>query len=180
MNLLREIAMSNQRYHVFKIELSNGDILKNIVKVEMSVSQAEQELLLEYPDCKILDMKTHEMKWETLQNVKRGVCQVRNKRTWEISQGQYERGWLYRGKNPVFYGYQISVSFDEHKIVGKSVGDSESFQPVLRNCNEQIEALGYELLVAGNSKHYSESAMSGGAGCGYLQVDIMTPFSDDD
>ena len=171
--------MSNQTYHVFKIELSNGDILKNIVKVEMPVVQAEQEILTEHPDCKILSIKTHEMKWETLQNVKRGVCQVRHQRTWEISEVEYERGLLYRGKNPVFYGYQISVTFGEHKIIGKSVGYCESFQPALRDCNEQIEALGYELLVAGNSRHYSESAMSGGAGCGYVPVDIMTTFSDE-
>ena len=66
--------------------------------------------------------------------------------------------------------------------MGSSQGYSESYSLALRDCNKNMAEHDLVLLVTGNVEDYSESAMSGGSGYGYLKdsrraVNIMS-YSD--
>ena len=73
------------------------------------------------------------------------------------------------GKSRVFWGYQIIVYYKGVAIAGRSKGYSETYSLALKDCNSQMAEQGLTLLVAGNLSSYSESAMSGPAGYGYIK-----------
>ena len=107
------------------------------------------------------------MSWEHFEITDRKICKVLNIETGEILDCKYELGTVSTGKQRVFYGYRIAVYIGDKCIIGDSKGYSESYRLALKDCNTKMAAEGFILLVAGNSSNYSESPMSGGAGCGY-------------
>ena len=123
------------------------------------------------------------MSWEHFDVKKTGLCTVLRRETGERFQCPYQLGTVSTGKSRVFWGYQISINLGDREIIGKSQGYSESYVLALKECNWKLEAEGLLLLVAGNSAHYSESAMSGSAGYGYVSdrmaaVHIMSDIPD--
>jgi hypothetical protein len=119
------------------------------------------------------------MSWEHFEASTEGECKAINEKTGEIVELLYERGIISTGRSRVFWGYYISLTNEQMKVIGQSEGYSESWKRALADCNRKLKILGLTLLVAGNSQNYSESAMSGGAGYGYLKdqrgaVDIMS------
>lgn len=123
------------------------------------------------------------MIWEHFEVAKTGTCEVFKKSTGEIIYCNYKLGVISTGKSRVFYGYQIEITNEKFSIfiAGKSKGYSETYSIALRDCNNKMEEAGLSLLVAGNSSDYSESAMSGGSGYGYIKgrkerIYIMSPL----
>lgn len=122
------------------------------------------------------------MAWEHFDISGSGVCKALKSETGEVFDCDYQRGIVSTGKSRTFWGYKIVVKIGEVEVVGKSKGYSESYAPALDDCNRKLELEGFRLLVAGNSKRYSESARSGGSGYGYIEgldkaVDIMSFFA---
>ena len=122
------------------------------------------------------------MAWEHFEIKDQGLCKVFDKTSKEILDCQYELGIVSTGKQRVFWGYRLVIYAPDFIIVGSSKGYSESYRPALRDCNEKMTEHGLVLLIAGNVENYSESAMSGGSGYGYLRntrgsVNIMS-YSD--
>lgn len=109
------------------------------------------------------------MPWEHFDIRRSGSCMARIDETGEILTCDYETGIISTGKTRVFWGYQIIIRMGWKEIIGRSKGYSETYALALKDCTEQLAAMGITLLVAGNSADYSESALSGGSGYGYLE-----------
>ena len=108
------------------------------------------------------------MSWEHFDIRKRGICPLQDVRTGEIFNVPYLMGKISTGKQRVFWGHQIIIQMPENAIAGKVKGWTESYLEALRECNTQLFAVDLRLLVAGNGPSYNESAMSSGAGFGYV------------
>ncbi|MBK1642466.1 hypothetical protein CKO12_11370 [Chromatium okenii] len=121
------------------------------------------------------------MRWEHFEPKKSGTCQLQKTTDNTILSGEYERGIVTTGKSRVFHGYYVRVDIDGETVTGFDPIHSESYHLALQNCNAQLAEKDLRLLVAGNVPEYSESAMSGGSGYGYLPghkkaIDIMTSY----
>ncbi|MEI2769906.1 MAG: hypothetical protein V9G98_03935 [Candidatus Competibacter sp.] len=126
--------------------------------------------------------------WERFHPSASGQCALERVGDDVILSGDYERGTLVTGKSEVFWGYYVSIRTETTEVVGKSQGDAGTYRFALDDCNRKLAlddcnrklALdGLTLLAAGNVKGYSESALSGPAGFGYLKghpgaVDILS------
>lgn len=120
------------------------------------------------------------MNWEHFELSDQGFCAVFEKISNELYECLYEIGTLTTGKSRVFWGYQIIVYYKGVAIAGRNKGYSGTFSLALKDCNTHMAEQGLTLLVAGNLSTYSESAMSGPAGYGYITgnktgVHIMSP-----
>ncbi|RIZ64938.1 MAG: hypothetical protein D0531_12165 [Methylococcales bacterium] len=120
------------------------------------------------------------MSWEHFEIRDQGICTVLVTDTNERTQCHYELGIITTGKSRMFWGYQIIINYKDVTIAGRSKGYSETYSQALKDCNTQMAEQGLTLLVAGNLPTYSESAMSGPAGHGYIKgyqtgVRIMSP-----
>lgn len=69
----------------------------------------------------------------------------------------------------MFWGYSVSIKTETKEIVGKSQGYVGTYRYALDDCNRKLALDGLILRVAGNAEGYSESALSGPAGLGYLE-----------
>jgi hypothetical protein len=124
------------------------------------------------------------MAWEHFEINDGDFCNVLEKASNELCECLYEIGTLTTGKSRVFWGYQIIVYYKGVAIAGRSKGYSETYSLALKDCNSQMAEQGLILLVAGNLSTYSESAMTGPAGYGYLRdnktaVKIMSTAESD-
>jgi len=109
------------------------------------------------------------MVWEHFNIDDGDFCNVLEKTSNELCECLYEIGTLTTGKSRVFWGYQIIVYYKGVAITGRSKGYSETYTLALKDCNTQMAEQGLTLLVVGNLSSYSESAMSGPAGYGYIK-----------
>jgi hypothetical protein len=122
------------------------------------------------------------MSWEHFDSKASGTCQLQNSTDNTTLNGQYQRGLISTGKSRVFHGYYIKVYLEDGEIImGTDPNNSDSYTLALKDFNAHLAAKNLRLLVAGNVPEYSESAMSGPAGYGYLPgekkaVDIMSSY----
>lgn len=117
--------------------------------------------------------------WERFRPGASGRCALRRAGDGAILSGDYERGTVATGKSEVFWGYYVSIKTETKEVVGKSQGYAGTYRYALDDCNRKLALDGLILLVAGNAEGYSESALSGPAGFGYLEghpeaVDILS------
>lgn len=117
--------------------------------------------------------------WERFRPGASGRCALRRVGDGAILSGDFERGTVTTGKSEVFWGYRVSIKTETKEIVGKSQGDAGTYRDALDDCNRKLALDGLILRVAGNAEGYSESALSGPAGFGYLEghpeaVDILS------
>ena len=107
--------------------------------------------------------------WERFRPSASGRCALERVGDGAILSGDYERGTVTTGKSEVFWGYYVSIKTETKEIVGKSQGDAGTYRYALDDCNRKLALDGLILLAAGNAEGYSESALSGPAGFGYLE-----------
>lgn len=108
------------------------------------------------------------MNWEHFEIRDIGSCKVKPLETDTLYDAEYEMGFITTGKSRVFWGYQLVITSALGIFTGRSKGYAETYSLALADCNTQLTNEGLQLLVAGNSRGYNESAMSGGSGYGYL------------
>ncbi len=123
------------------------------------------------------------MTWEHFDIRDTGECRVQQIGESGTIFARYAIGLLSTGKQRVFWGYQLVISLADREFVAKSKGYSESYLPVLTVANELLSVENLILLVVGNAPSYSESAMSGGGGYGYVDgsksaLKIMSEYPD--
>ena len=121
------------------------------------------------------------MAWEHFSVVKQGTCEIQSLLTMEITGVAYEMGTIETGKQHVFWGHQIVIHTPEVGIIGRAKGWNGSYLSALQDCNTQLMAAEWRLLVAGNVPTYRESAMSGDGGYGYIRgrrkaLHLMSPL----
>ena len=109
------------------------------------------------------------MSWEHFQISEGDFCNVLEKASNELCECLYEIGTITTGKSRVFWGYQIIVYYKGIAIAGRNKGYSGTYSLALKDLNTHMAEQGLTLLVAGNLRSYSESAMTGPAGYGYLR-----------
>ena len=109
------------------------------------------------------------MPWEHLNTTRAGDCPVVSVTTGQTVTATYALGRVSTGRSRVFWGYQLVVSVAGVDFTGRSQGESGSYLPAVRACADALQAAGWQLRVAGTAPGYSESAMSGGAGFGYVE-----------
>ena len=109
------------------------------------------------------------MSWEHFEISEGDFCNVLEKTSNELCECLYEIGTITTGKSRVFWGYQIIVYYKGIAIAGRNKGYSGTYSLALKDLNTHMAEQGLTLLVAGNLRSYSESAMTGPAGYGYLR-----------
>ena len=124
------------------------------------------------------------MTWEHFEIRDFGKCKIKHLETGTLHEAHYDMGFITTGKSHVFWGYQLMITSELGIFTGRSKGYAETYSLALRDCNTQLAAAGLQLLVAGNSRGYNESAMSAGSGYGYLPgkkqgVSIMSYWQDE-
>lgn len=108
------------------------------------------------------------MTWEHFDIRENGDCRIQKIGEIGTVDARYTMGIMSTGKQRVFWGYQLIISLPDREFVAKSKGYSGSYLPVLVVANEILAEEKLRLLVAGNAASYSESAMSGDGGRGYI------------
>lgn len=108
------------------------------------------------------------MTWEHFDNRENGDCRLQKIGEFSTLDARYAMGFLLTGKQRVFWGYRLIITLADREFVAKSKGCSESYLPVLTVATEILAAEKLLLLVVGNAPSYTESAMSGRGGRGYV------------
>jgi hypothetical protein len=108
------------------------------------------------------------MTWEHFDIRDEGACLLQARGDAATVDAHYAIGIVTTGKQRAFWGCQMIIRLPDREIVGRSKGNSDSYLPVLRETNKLLAAMNLILLVAGNAPSYSESALSGGGGRGYV------------
>lgn len=108
------------------------------------------------------------MAWEHFEKRASGECKAVRNADGTVVPGTYEMGIITTGKSRMFEGYFIYVRIENLEIIGKSKGNCDSYRLALDDCNDRLDKEGLRLMVAGNAPTYSESALSGVSGYGYI------------